>query len=162
MKIIYASNIKAPILVDDEDFEELSKYKWQLNHNGYAQRSIWKDGKTTSVTMHRQLMLPDKGTDVDHQDGNRINNQRSNLRLATRSENMANMRKIKSLSAHSKHKGVSRLKRAKLKNQWIAYIKLDYKTYYLGYYNTEEEAAHMYNQFAEQIYGEFASLNDIL
>jgi hypothetical protein len=150
-----------PILVDDDNYEDLMQYNWNLSPIGYARRSVWADGKNSVEYMHRRIMDAPRGSDVDHKDLNRINNQKSNLRLATRSENMANMRKIKNPTARSKYKGVSYLDRPKLKKKWMAYIKLDYKTYYLGYSETENEAAHLYNQFAEQIYGTYAQLNDI-
>lgn len=161
MKVIYPTNIKIPILIDDINYDDISKHTWYLSKRGYACRSVWLNGKNATEYMHRRILKPADGFDAEHIDRNRLNNQKSNLRPSTRSQNMANVRKIKSESAQSKYKGVSRLNRVNLRNQWLAYIKLDYKMYYLGYFNTEEEAAHMYNQFAEQIYGEFASLNEI-
>lgn len=77
--------------VDDEDFEELSKYKWQVGivkKTGYkrAQRLCAITGKT--VLMHRQLMKPaHRHILVDHGDRDPLNNQKHNLRLATSSQN---------------------------------------------------------------------------
>lgn len=163
MKVIYPTNIRVPILVDDDKFEELSKHKWYLTRNGYAARSVWVKGKNTSATvyMHRYLLNPPEGFDAEHMDWNRVNNQMANLRLATRSENMANVRRQKKKSAHSKYVGVSLMKNAKLKKPWLAYIRKDYKTTYLGYYATEVEAAKAYNAKAIEVFGDFSSLNDI-
>lgn len=161
MKVIYPTNIRIPVLVDDDKYEELNRSSWYITKNGYIARSVWTDGRNQTEYMHRRILGVPKGVDAEHKDRNRANNQMSNLRPSTRSQNMANVRKIKKLSARSKYKGVSYLDRPNLKKKWLSYIRLDYKMYYNGYYETEEEAAHVYNQFAEQIFGEFAALNDI-
>lgn len=153
----------APIfcLVDEDDYEYLSQFKWRLAARGYAVRSAWEEGISKLYYMHREVFTAEEGMDVEHKDQNRFNNQKSNLRSASRSQNMANVRRVKDKTSHSKYKGVSRLKRKNLKNQWLAYIKKDYKTHYLGYYATQEEAAEAYNAKAIELYGDFASLNEI-
>lgn len=76
------------VLLDDEDFEEMSKYSWCVT-SGYAVRaSRTPDGRKTTVRMHRQL-LGIEGR-VDHEDRNRLNNQRGNLRPATAAQNARN------------------------------------------------------------------------
>ena len=159
MKRIYPTNIALPILVDDEDYEELNAHTWNISKNGYVRRSVWKDGKNTGEAMHRRIMSAPKGMDVDHIDQNRLNNQKANLRLATRSQNMANLRLKKKSTAHSKYKGVSLMQNAKLKRPWIAYIKIDYKNIYIGYFDTEEDAAYAYDQFAIQLFDDYSNLN---
>lgn len=151
-------------LVDDEDYEYLNQFKWHLTARGYVGRSVWVKGtgKGTTILMHRELLKVSKGFEVEHADQNRLNNQKSNLRPATRSQNMANVRRVKATNAHSKYKGVSRLTRPNLKNQWLAYIKIDYQMIYIGYFKDEKDAAHCYNQFAEQLYDNFACPNDIV
>jgi hypothetical protein len=162
MKKIYTENLGGvAVLISDEDYEWARQYKWFVGKRGYIVRNVKIGDKWTRRTMHREINKTPAGFDTEHSDQNKHNNQRNNLRNGTRSQNMANVSRIKKETSHSKYKGVSRLKRSKLKNQWLAYIKLNYKMYWLCYYETQEEAAHMYNQFAEQIYGEFASLNDI-
>lgn len=71
-------------LVDDEDFEWLSQYKWYF-HKGYARRSyrFAKTGKQRGVFMHRDILKLSKKYHTDHIDGNGLNNQRSNLRACT-------------------------------------------------------------------------------
>lgn len=162
MKTIYTQKYKAPVMVDDEDYEYLNQFNWFTGKNGYIVRNYKKpDGRWSRMAMHREVLKVDKGMDTEHKDRNRSNNQKSNLRPGTRSENMANVNRKRKPGAHSKYKGVSRLKRANLKRQWMAYIKVEYKMYYLGYYETETEAGHIYNVAAEQVFGEFACLNDL-
>ena len=78
-------------LVDDEDLEDLSQYKWQLSNPGYASRHIpMTDGK--NIGMHRHLMNPPKHMEVDHINGNKLDNQRANLRIVTHATNMKNVK----------------------------------------------------------------------
>lgn len=160
MKKIQLTNVKMYALVDDEDYEELCKHTWYLSKQGYASRSFWIPKRKTNGTiyMHRQILGTSTGLDTEHIDQNKLNNRKANLRTATRSENMAN---LKARGGLSKFKGVSRYNRKNMKKPWVAYIKVNYKMYYFGYYTTEVEAAHVYNQVAEQIFGEFAYLNEI-
>lgn len=161
MRRIYPTNFKLPILVDDADYEDLKQYSWNVTKTGYARRTTWADGKPGAEYLHRRIMKAPKGSDVDHIDQNRFNNQKSNLRLATRSQNMANLALHKKKSSKSKYKGVSQMANTKLKKRWIAYIKKDYQHIHIGYFKTEQEAAHAYNQFAEQMFGDYAYINDI-
>ena len=94
----YAIGDHSSTLVDDEDFEELYRYKWKAkpNPNGtqtYAIRNFkGKDGRTHAIRMHRKVLgIPWDGLlDIDHINKNPLDNQRSNLRLVTRSENLKN------------------------------------------------------------------------
>jgi hypothetical protein len=80
-------------LVDDEDFTKLSQFKWSvstINNNRYALTGK-KDPIAGSTAMHRIIMNPPKGMEVDHIDGNGLNNQKSNLRVVTHWQNMCNV-----------------------------------------------------------------------
>ncbi|SRR5713101_4575271 len=81
-------------VVDDDDFERLAQWRWQYDC-GYASRRerITPYGtarKYRKIYMHREILNPPKGMDTDHENGNRLDNRRANLRLATRAENLRN------------------------------------------------------------------------
>ncbi len=82
-------------LVDDHDFEHLSRYKWyvlKVRNTQYAVRNKAKhEPKPTTRCMHRDIMEPQKGLDVDHMNGDGLDNRRRNLRVVTRAENNKNL-----------------------------------------------------------------------
>lgn len=141
-------------LVDDEDFKNLNQFKWYAHkgaHTFYAARRE----RYKLILMHRILLqIDDRGIDVDHKDRDGLNNQRNNIRLATRIQNSANSRKQKNCT--SEFKGVSWNKRAK---KWMSSICPNRKQLHLGYFLTEDEAAMAYNKAAIEVHGEFAYLN---
>lgn len=97
-----------------------------------------------------------EGYEVDHKDRNPLNNHIDNLRLATPSENQHN--RAKSKNSTSGYKGVSWHKSEK---KYYVQIKLNYKQYHLGSYDTAEQAALAYNEAAKRLHGEFAYQNEI-
>lgn len=96
-----------------------------------------------------------EGELADHSNLDKLDNRRSNLRLASRSENEANKRKRKG-GGTSKHKGVSFMASRK---RWRATIQVDHKQTYLGSFENEDDAGRAYNKAATEIFGEFALLN---
>lgn len=147
------------VLVDDGDFEELSKWNWtaHFHRSGGGWYSERNAGNNKTILMHRQIMKVIKGMIVDHKDRNGLNNQRSNLRIATRSQNNAN-RRASINSRTSKFLGVAYEKDRK---KWTARIRKDWKGYRLGSFDTEVEAARAYNAAATIFHGEFANLNKL-
>jgi hypothetical protein len=101
--------------------------------------------------MHWEMM---NGKYIDHLDGNGLNNQRSNLRFATKSENGMNRQKQENTT--SIYKGVSWHKHNR---KWVAYITINGKRSHLGYFISEVDAAKVYNQKAIELFCEFANLN---
>lgn len=143
------------ILLDDEDYDLLSRYKWHAcksKHTYYAERKV--GGKT--VLMHRQILgLQYKdGKITDHIDGNGLNNQRSNIRCCSMKENNRNRRKIKTCS--SQYKGVHFHKGG---GNWQVNIKVNGKRIYLGCHKNEEVAGQIYDDAAIKYHGEFAITN---
>ena len=80
-------------IVDDEDFEHLSQWKWCTNGDGYAGRNVPDETKASGwvfITMHLVLMGKQPGKEIDHINGDKLDNRRANLRFVTRSQNQTN------------------------------------------------------------------------
>ncbi len=157
MKLISLTQNKVAF-IDDEDFDRLSKFKWHAKewHNTWcAARNIPRaNGKQTLIRMHWEILRPPRGMDTDHKDHNGLNNQKSNLRIATRAENMRNMQKRKGCT--SQYKGVCWHRRSA---KWRAYITVKGRQISLGHFDSEEEAAFAYDMKAHELFGEFALTN---
>jgi len=91
---------------------------------------------------------------VDHINGNPLDNRRENLRICTRAQNTCNRKAV--VNSKSGYKGVTKKNSSR---KWIPEIRKDGKKLYLGSYNTPEEAAKAYDKAAKEIFGEFAKLN---
>lgn len=144
-------------LVDDEDFDVLSKYKWRAQHNG-GDRKHWRAvryvPKKKFILMHRQVLnFPDSKC-IDHADGDSLNNQKQNLRPCTYSQNGYNQGIRKDNT--SGYKGVSWNKGNK---RWHAVIKNDSKFIFLGGFKDPIEAAKAYDKAARKYHKEFAFQN---
>lgn len=140
-------------LVDDEDFEWLSQYKWHFTMGYVAHRFGYRG---PIVLMHRMILKPPRDMDIDHRDGDGLNNQKSNIRICTTQQNLRNTKKRHGTS--SIYKGVNFHRQ---RGKWAACIHLDGKGIYLGLFVTEKEAALAYNKAASELFGEFAKLNEI-
>jgi hypothetical protein len=127
----------------------------QSGASGYAIRPGPRP-KRRPVLMHRVILglADDDPHQADHINHDTLDNRRANLRIATRTQNLANSRKQD--RASSRYKGVVRAARG-----WQAYLTNNRKRQYLGYFDTEEEAALAYNWAAVAAWGEFARLNVI-
>ena len=151
-------------LVDDEDYELVARYRWTVmehdpaapgrrSHGPYAisdmRRGRRKIGEV--VWMHH-LITGSRG--IDHADGDGLNNQRSNLRPASRGQYAANSRKNPGRS--SKYKGVSWDRQ---RSRWAVFIMIDGKKFGLGRFTDEEDAALTYDVAARDAFGEFARTN---
>ena len=146
-------------LVDDEDFEQLFQFQWYadlIRGRWYVMRIAGLRGRKRRIYMHRDILGIPLGVEVDHKDGNGLNNQRYNLRPATHAQNLQNRGKPSSNT--SGYKGVSWFKRD---GKWRACIGVDGRVIHLGYYDTAEEAARAYNEAAPKYHGKFAKLNEI-
>lgn len=137
-------------LVDDADFEKLNAFSWQVlktKSDVYARSDVNINGKKTTLLMHRLILnLTDPNLVVDHIDHNTLNNQKSNLRKCTQSENLLNRRISKNSS--SGMTGVNYVYRRigdKIKKYIKAVINFRGHRYYLGMFKTELDAAKAYN-----------------
>jgi hypothetical protein len=144
-------------LVDDEDFKWLNQWKWKSNGLGYAVTSFKskknQSGKRT-VLMHRAIMRCKIKTMVDHKDGNKLNNRKSNLRFCNKSQNGINRPKQKNNT--SGYKGVVFWAHI---SKWNSAIMMNKKRYYLGNFDSAVDAAKAYDKKAIEMFGEFAKLN---
>jgi hypothetical protein len=162
MKRIDISTPKYPntfAIVDDEDFESVSRFHWYVDSYGYAKNCAYMGtvrGKQLKATMslHCLIMRPPKHMQVDHIDHNPLDCRRSKMRVCTNQENCQNQVSTKGTS--SKWKGVSW---DKARAKWRADIGHNYKVIYLGLFDSEEDAARAYDMAAEELFGEFGLLN---
>jgi hypothetical protein len=142
-------------LVDDEDFEELTKYNWHARADGntmYAARGLRRNGRWTSITMH-QTLCPDLER-VDHINGNGLDNRKENLRPATRTQN--NMNRALHRNNSTGFKGVIF---SKQHLKYRARITVEKRKRHIGLFDSPEEAAKAYDDQARIYFGEFAALN---
>ena len=144
-------------LVDDEYFEELSKYKWfahKHRNNFYAIRNIVLEWWTrTGIKMHRIIMNIETESEVDHINWNWLDNQSSNLRICSNSENQMN--RWKTISNTSGLKWVSW---QKTRNKWYAQIKVNWKQKNLWRFENKEDAYNAYKKACIELHWEFAHL----
>jgi len=144
-------------VVDDEDYEKLSKYKWNIFRSSkhrptYAIRRWDENGIRKSQYMHAMIT----GFDLtDHINHNGLDNRKSNLRFSTHSQNHANVPKQRG-NYSSKYKGLTWIK---TRNKWQVQIKVQGVRKYSGYFSDEIDAARMYDYLALKYFGEFAYTN---
>lgn len=149
-------------LVDDDLYEKIISFgKWSFHQNGYAiiQKSYKKpDGKwgVSVLRMHRLVLNANDGEFVDHINGNKLDNRRSNIRICNGAENRRNVGLRK--NNISGYKGVYF---AKPKGFFTAQITFENKKIHLGCFTCPIEAARAYNEAAKKYHGEFARLNDV-
>jgi hypothetical protein len=161
--------------LDDEDYQrivDLLKHdkadpaKWQLAYNTTDAKRLYYASKTIGGRkgkkwkLHRLIMhlrgVDIDGKEIDHINGDTLDNRSCNIRLANSSQNKVN-RGVRSDSI-SGYKCVEFQKQNK---NWCAYIVYEGKKRHLGVFNTAEEAALAYNVAAIEKWGPYAKLNNI-
>ena len=141
--------------VDAADYEKISLRTWACFINGrrfYAGTTI--EGRR--VMMHHLIMGKFPNLTIDHRNRNGLDNRRSNLRIATYTQNAQNSTKA-IRNTKSKYKGVAFAKGSIKK--WRSEIRVNGKKIYIGWYETEIEAARAYDKAALEHFGEFACVN---
>ena len=158
-------------IVDDEDYEKVSSRIWtakvQRANNIYAHTwfSKSRDEIKKFVLMHRFIMgllnEDSKNINIDHINGNGLDNRKSNLRMVTTRQNNINKRKDshwRGAPCHSKYKGVTWSKKREM---WTAHIGHQDKLLFLGAIEQEVDGAYLYNKAALMLNGEYALLNEL-
>lgn len=145
-------------IVDDDVFEWLSQWKWHAQRN-YQTYYAAREGAGRKLRMHNEIMrflgveIPD-GRTVDHRDGDGLNNQFENLRVATRQEQNRNRRRrVDNLS------GFTGVTWDKSNKKWRAQVMVDGKNIFLGLFFDPISAAHVRDAFVREHFGAFAVLN---
>jgi hypothetical protein len=156
-------------VVDDDDYASVSAFKWYARRARkdldlwYAERRPYiGNGHSLTVSMHRFIMDAQPDVEVDHRNGDGLDNQRHNLRVATVQQNMRN-RTRKSASHTCRFKGVTWCKGMR---QWQAQIRVGdvrqdgrARNMYLGCFHSDIDAARAYDVAAIKHFGDFAATN---
>ena len=145
-------------IIDDVDYESVNRFKWYLNSPGYARTGVslgYINGKEkkSKMVLHRLIMRPPKGMQVDHINHNTLDCRRANMRICTNQENARNQAKYKGTSIF---KGVYFNKRDV---KWRAQIGYNGNQIHLGNFDNEEDGARAYDTAAKKLFGEFANCN---
>lgn len=148
MSIEIPFGLNGPFIIDEDFKEEFDSCRWHCS-KGYLYRS---DGRA----LHRIVISAQKGEIVDHINGDIKDNRKSNLRIVTSYQSSLNRRRPSNNT--SGYKGVFVDKK---RGSFKARIFAEGIEYYLGTFDSSEEAAHAYNKAAKKLHGEFASLNQI-
>jgi len=142
-------------LIDDEDYDLISGSCWRAKKGiktYYARRDVVRPNGTRSTQLMHTLITG--WFQVDHSNGDGLDNRKENLRKATTSQNHANISKRSSGS--SSFKGVDWHKRTR---KWRARVMKNYEDNHIGYFDNEEDAARAYDRMALIVFGKFAKLN---
>lgn len=131
-------------LIDNEDYIRLKHITWYLSVRGYVMRS--NKFKEFPLYLHQNIIQVPKGMHTDHINGDKLDNRRANLRMATASQNGAN----------SKSDGVSLRKDT---GKWRSRITINRKEISLGNFDTREEAIEAHNIASKKYFGEFARMS---
>lgn len=148
-------------VIDIEDLTLIRQHKWRCMSR--SKRSLtdyavtdYVAGSRTLSSMHRMILGVQKDEQVDHIDGNGLNNRRCNLRKCSAVNNQCNRDKpSRNKQWASQFKGVS----LKDNGRWFAQIQVNKRHYHLGYFDTEVEAAQAYDKSAKTLHGEYARIN---
>jgi len=155
MKKIKLKNDVFALADDDTEIPE----KWHLDSGGYVIRLTSRNdlndsGRRKIIFLHRLIMNAKNGEIVDHINGDKLDNRRSNLRIVNKSQNAINS-KIR-IDNKSGFKGVYFDKRNK---KWCAEIRLNKKKKFLGYFSNVLNAAEKYKKASLLLHGEFSCFN---
>ena len=145
-------------IVDDENYGWLMQWKWcvsKKHRSWYAVRGTERGGIQKTYQMHNFIMPPPKNKEIDHKNGDGLDNRKCNLRICTHAENIRNQR-TRITKGTSIFKGVCFEKQT---GSWKAQIGFNKKSINLGRYKSEIEAARVYDSAAKNLYKQYAQTN---
>lgn len=140
--------VVAHALVDPDLYDRLNEWRWSMTTNGYVHRCArvgGRKGRQVCFYLHRVVMRAPEGVEVDHRDGNRLDNRRSNLRLSTHAQNQQNL--APTAGNTSRYRGVCW---DRARQTWRATVQLDGRTNNLGYFEDEQAARRAAAEFRAQ------------
>jgi hypothetical protein len=143
-------------IVDDDVYAAMSRFKWWAKKTERKGRTVWhavRQVSRRSIYMHREIAGVGVDREIDHRNGDGLDNRKKNLRACSHQQNMANRH---SVHARSGVLGVCFISRLKSK-PWSAVIMVGYKKYHLGYFATKAEASEARRSAAFRAFGEFAA-----
>jgi hypothetical protein len=147
-------------LVDEADYEQVTQLKWTLAewHGRFQAVHYYReDGKVKSLRLQRFLLRPPDGKVVAFRNGDSLDCRRANLLICTRGEALSGQWGKRGRRQITEYKGV--YPSGRKKNPFRAVIAHDYRTYHLGSFKTEEQAAQAYDRKAKELQGPLARLN---
>ncbi len=146
-------NEKARTTIDLEDIELAKKHKWYLTQFGYAMTRI---NRSKQVFLHRLIMRPPDDMNIDHIDGNPLNNRRNNLRICTQRQNMFNRR----VPSHNST-GIVGVSWDKRRSIWRARINVAGKDTHLGYFKSKQDAIEAREKAQSEHFDEFVRKSNL-
>lgn len=142
-------------LVDDADYPQLSKFNWCLSSStqpAYALRGIGAGGrKKKMIYMHRVVAEAPTGMEVDHINGDTLDNRRSNVRVCSHAENCRNRKMSKANTS-----GLPGVSFHRATGKWQAQIKVNYRSISLGIFKTPNDAHTAFKRAAQKHFGKYA------
>lgn len=151
-------------LVDDEDYDRVMIHKWCVNKYGNRWYAVRRDGEASKryglakvLLLHRFILDAKSDEECDHINGDGLDNRKCNLRIVTHQQNLWNQRKR--MNTSSKYKGVTWSRK---NGKWQAEIASKGIRFFLGLFNSEEEAAKAYDVKAIELHGIYAKTNFML
>lgn len=160
-----ANNSSMCAAVDEADLHLVSSYVWyayKIGRNWYAMTEVVNNGKSRRLYMHRLITGASGKLEVDHINGDGMDNTRANLRIVSHQQNLVNQRL--SSASTTGFKGVTLDRRtakdgSPLTPAWMAQTKYNGRRIYLGKFSTPEAAARAYDRKMIELHGEFAKTN---